>query len=835
MSTIALRLKDNVFTAGLFFIAISFVIFLVPEMQHVEGEQFGFFAVNFLLTGIYFVVCLFEGRFKTARGGIYIVPVFLVLALISAYALNREMNVFDQSTNWMCVLLIVGSLNYVAFAFAANFPSILKHFMCFLLGVTTLLFTYLAIYLVPLYMVGVAAFFLLGISLHTFVPLLFIIFSIVLLRRILVVFPKGLYSFLVGVVLVLLVAGGFVWKWNSIVSTINKEYRTQLVDGDEMLPAWVRVSQKIVAGPITERVLKAGLAYSLPSDDVSFMRMPERNFGEQQKHDPLVMLSAMTTDRVQLSSEERINILRSLYDNRHQAEERLWSGENLVTDHVHTRLKMWPQLRIAYTEKIITVTNTNKRTWSNSEEAIYTFQLPEGGVVSSLSLWINGQEEKAILTSKEKAATAYNTIVGRERRDPSVIHWQEGNSVSVRVFPVLAGESRMFKVGITSPMAITTGDLVYNNISFEGPSTAGAKEVVKAEVVNERKVIVPSSFNSMSANKFEKEGKYDPVWSLSCSLQPLVPGAFAFDENVYTVAPYTIERSPIDIQKVYLDINSSWTGSEMQDVWELVKSKEVYAYVEGEMLKVTAENYQDVFAALSATRFSLFPFYKIKQPAHSVIVSKSEQVSPNLDELKGSQFLQRLEKAYDPSNKYRLFHLNKALSPYLASLHQKRYFHYEAGDMATLKQVFATNTFARQEENDEEVIIHEAALKLVRKQGSLEQSTAPDHLMRLFSYNHIMQQLGEHPVPAEEIREQLVEEARKSYIVTPFSSLVVLETQADYDRFDIKDKGNSLQNANMKSTGAVPEPHEWALIILVLIVLLYTKYPYLFKRILWKA
>ncbi len=143
-----------------------------------------------------------------------------------------------------------------------------------------------------------------------------------------------------------------------------------------------------------------------------------------------------------------------MYNSRHEAEERLWSGENLVTSHINTNIKLWPEYSMAYTEKVVTVSNTRNKGWQTEEEAIYTFHLPEGGVVTSLSLWINGQEAKAILTTKEKASQPYNTIVGTERRDPSVVHWQEGNRVSVRVFPVFSNESRMFKIGITSPLQL---------------------------------------------------------------------------------------------------------------------------------------------------------------------------------------------------------------------------------------------------------------------------------------------------------------------------------------------------------------------------------------------
>ena len=93
--------------------------------------------------------------------------------------------------------------------------------------------------------------------------------------------------------------------------------------------------------------------------------------------------------------------------------------------------------------------------------------------------------------------------------------------------------------------------------------------------------------------------------------------------------------------------------------------------------------------------------------------------------------------------------------------------------------------------------------------------------MRLFSYNHIMQKLGKGLLFNRPIEDSLVQEARKAYVVTPVSSMVVLETQKDYDRFGINDNINSLGNAALTSKGAAPEPHEWVLIVIVVIGLFY--------------
>jgi XrtN system VIT domain protein len=64
------------------------------------------------------------------------------------------------------------------------------------------------------------------------------------------------------------------------------------------------------------------------------------------------------------------------------------------------------------------------------------------------------------------------------------------------------------------------------------------------------------------------------------------------------------------------------------------------------------------------------------------------------------------------------------------------------------------------------------------------------------------------------VQPQTIAEAEQGYIVSPVSSMIVLETAKDYERFGIDENKNSLKNASMKSSGAVPEPQEWMLIIL---------------------
>jgi XrtN system VIT domain protein len=140
-----------------------------------------------------------------------------------------------------------------------------------------------------------------------------------------------------------------------------------------------------------------------------------------------------------------------------------------------------------------------------------------------------------------------------------------------------------------------------------------------------------------------------------------------------------------------------------------------------------------------------------------------------------------------------------------------------------LQDLLSRGVFAVFPENENSVVIADAGMRITRAAGNAA-LTGPDHLQRLFAYNHIAAHLGTSLYSNMEGDAALVKEATEAYVVSPISSLVVLETAADYERFGIKDDASSLKNASAKSQGAVPEPHEWALIILALGVLIWVKF-----------
>jgi XrtN system VIT domain protein len=196
-----------------------------------------------------------------------------------------------------------------------------------------------------------------------------------------------------------------------------------------------------------------------------------------------------------------------------------------------------------------------------------------------------------------------------------------------------------------------------------------------------------------------------------------------------------------------------------------------------------------------------------------------------LKELKDSKFLDDL-KIYLEKRERRgsLFSLSKETSPYLKTLKEFQVFNYLDGDISDLTHLLNKNIFIHEDQDENTVQLGISNTQIIRDSAP-SKSEAPDHLLRLFAYNKIMEECGRNYFTSGNfIEEQLIDIANEAYIVSPVSSLIVLETLKDYERFDINENENSLKNASTQSAGAVTEPHEWALIIILSLTGLFLYY-----------
>ena len=91
---------------------------------------------------------------------------------------------------------------------------------------------------------------------------------------------------------------------------------------------------------------------------------------------------------------------------------------------------------------------------NEQREARAEVQLPPGGVVSRLTLWVNGEPREAAFGGRSKVTQAYQQVAIRQRRDPVLVTTAGRDRVLVQCFPVpISGEMRI-RFGITVPLLL---------------------------------------------------------------------------------------------------------------------------------------------------------------------------------------------------------------------------------------------------------------------------------------------------------------------------------------------------------------------------------------------
>src|SRR5690606_25068327 len=220
--------KDWVFKTGLVCIAISGLVFCLPELKTIQLERnnlLGIFFFHYALSAGYFFVLLFAGllrfRRKTAKNYTENLFLFLVLGLISAFALNREIPVFETSATWLAFFLVTLCATLMAVCFRRHLPKPVVYGLYFVLGMGLILHAYFSIYLLPLYLIGLVGAVALGFSLHVFVPL----FSLLIIGAHVYSETKTnktlQYAVFSGMSLPLIILGFFLIGWENLRSEIN--------------------------------------------------------------------------------------------------------------------------------------------------------------------------------------------------------------------------------------------------------------------------------------------------------------------------------------------------------------------------------------------------------------------------------------------------------------------------------------------------------------------------------------------------------------------------------------------------------------------------------------
>ena len=832
----ALSPSRHLVPAGYALIALASLLFFFRTRYHPSDlllDEAAVFLINYVFAVIYFVTFLIGHiRRHGWRNWLNIderaYSIALVLFSISAHTLNytTDITVFAPYVSWLAVYMLLIHAAMLAFPYRSVLSAGVQYIVYFLCGTGVFLSLYMAIFLGPLLGLSIVGAFVFGISLHSYIPIWFLVYFLFAgVRK--QDLPGSQRAYWLGVSLPVLLLAIFLVRWQGVQHEIEASQAEYLLKYRDELPEWVLLSQRLPDDPLTETVMmsKARTQRSF-WENMEVIGAGFRD-GFEVRHDPLAVTARLLYGPLEIGEESLIPLLDAKQAARLQPPRRLWSGDDLATRQVHTHIRAYPDFRLAYVEKTLTIhhQNSHPRRWRNQQEAVYTFYLPEGSVATSLSLWIEGEEQPARLTTRAKADSAYATIVGVEQRDPALLHWQEGNRLTVTVFPCTPEEDRTFKIGFTLPLHDETGRLGLENVYFDGPQPEKAAEITLLEFDGTAPVgfSAPRNWRRIHAHRYEFEGAYTPDWRLSWEAPPLSRETFTFGGQRYAVRPLQPFREAFTPAAVVLDLNATWTKPETDAVWQQVQAYPVYAFLP-QPVRLTAENREDITRQLLRYRFSLVPFHRIDDPAHTLIISKNPANSPRLSDLEAGAFAENMrEFLLRADQPVKWFNLGSEAAGYVQSLRAFRAIDYAEGSTDQLADLLAQNQWPQLAEDEHTVALLTAGIAIEESAASPEAAPgkAPDHLKRLFAYNQLLRAIGRQYFDREALEESWIRQAEEAFVVSPVSSLVVLETQVDYERFGIDENKDTLGNASMSNSGSVPEPHEWALILLVALVILW--------------
>jgi Ca-activated chloride channel homolog len=107
-----------------------------------------------------------------------------------------------------------------------------------------------------------------------------------------------------------------------------------------------------------------------------------------------------------------------------------------------------------------TVTMIFQNDLSRVMEGDLFFPLPEGSTISGYALDINGRMVDGVSVPKDRGRQVFNDIISI-RRDPGLMEWIDGNTFKTRVFPIPAHGSRTVRVTYDSELADEKDGMIY--------------------------------------------------------------------------------------------------------------------------------------------------------------------------------------------------------------------------------------------------------------------------------------------------------------------------------------------------------------------------------------
>jgi len=480
---------------------------------------------------------------------------------------------------------------------------------------------------------------------------------------------------------------------------------------------------------------------------------------------------------------------------------------------------------ICYLEWTIILNNNLK----DFDEARASIRLPPDSVVSRLTLWVNNEEQEAAFAKDATVEAAYNSIVNKNK-DPVLVQYSSPDTVSMKCFPISQSTPMKIRIGITAPVQYTSTDKAYIKTPYFIENNFLINPQLTHHVWVESKQ--PIEYKSQVATKIENAFKLkikmnndellkgDPIYF---SEIPKTPTSYIFplDETNFLISRIDTEETK-NIEKIIFVVDFGVT------------------------MKNEFKHFIEALDKLPSGKD--FIFYCVADTNKTIIYNKStgllESIKSDILKLKneiglvgGHDFIPVLVDAIEehgvgektlyiwvhgnisyalsdpaPLEKILLRSHTKPNIIEFSTIRAKNILTSKSKELANLPQGKGAYSglkklpdFLHNINAPTKKLIFEIKENVIKE----EVLEGNKHHARLWANQQIIKMGLEKNLDLE----RAITLSTKYQLVTPFVGAVVLENKAQYDQFNLK-------QVDATTVPSIPEPEEWALIIVIIAMLL---------------
>jgi len=468
---------------------------------------------------------------------------------------------------------------------------------------------------------------------------------------------------------------------------------------------------------------------------------------------------------------------------------------------------------IAYTEWTIEFQNNDK---FQEREARSRIMLPEGSVVSRLTLWINGEECEAAFAGKGQVTKAYKSVV-RRLRDPVLVTTSGDNQIRMQCYPVPPNGGKMkLRIGITTPLLVKNRDEVYFNLPLFSDRNFNISKNLNYNLWLESQHKL--NFNGLVANK-KHNGKFRLIkeltqqelltnYTVSVARNSKIEQAWTKDKNGKIITQ-EIVKVPLHQKIVAVVIDGSVSMKNFKDniyqALNTVKNRPQNIYQIGRKLQmINLENLSDIETHYYQGGYDNLPTLKkawlfaSKQGGAVLWIHGIQPV-----EITPVTLLKQIMDRDDQNTPFYDYSVDSKQNIISESLQHAPNYHVLRGKFKNILSKYCgdNKNFAWRRNKV-------SSLTTFNPANSKQTS---DHLLRLWANDRVKQLLK------TKSRKAAIQLAIDYRIVTPVTGAVVLENKAQYD-------ANNLTPVDSNEVPTIPEPETWLMIIICLIFFYYFIY-----------